>query len=85
MKLAGDAVLLDKKARIEKQSLASGLSIITELFRQAAVGEAKQGPGWIDAVTLPTLSATEQAGEAIRVSDALETPSGGLSGQREAI
>ena len=85
LKLAGDTVLLDRKAKIEKQSMASGLSIITELFRQVADGTVKQGPGWIDAVTLPTLSAKEQATEAVRVGESLETPSGGLSGQREAI
>jgi hypothetical protein len=85
LKFAGDTVLLDRKARIEKQSLASGLSIITELFRQVANGEIKQGPGWVDAVMLPTLSATEQAEEAVGVAEALETSPGPLQAQREAI
>lgn len=85
LKLAGDTVLLDRKARIEKQSLASGLSIITELFRKVAAGEVKQGPGWIDATTLPTLSAQEQAIEAIATADALSESPAHIPAQREAV
>lgn len=72
LKLAGDTVLLDRKARIEKQAQATGLSIITELLRQVASGEVKQGPGWVDAVTLPTLSASQQAEEAVRAGENLD-------------
>lgn len=78
LKFAGDTVLADRKAKIEKQAMASGLSIITELFRQAAAGQVKQGPGWIDATVLPTLSAQEQAEQAVDAAEALET-------QREAV
>ena len=85
LKLAGDTVLLDRKAKIEKASQASGLGIITELFRQVAEGKVKQGPGWIDAVSLPTLSAMEQAREAVEVGESLETPPEPLSAQRRAI
>jgi len=72
LKFAGDTVLMDRKAKIEKQAQASGLSIITELFRQVASGEVKQGPGWVDAVVLPTLSAKEQAEAAISAGEDLD-------------
>jgi hypothetical protein len=85
LKFAGDTVLLDRKARIEKQSLASGLSIITELFRQVASGEVKQGPGWIDATVLPTLSAQEQAAQAVDTADALPVAPTPSPAQREAV
>ena len=85
LKFAGDTVLLDRKARIEKQAQASGLSIITELFRQVASGEIKPGPGWVDAVVLPTLSATQQAEAAIDASDDLEAPSTPTPAQRRAM
>lgn len=85
LKFAGDTVLLDRKARIEKQSLASGLSIITELFRQVAEGKVKQGPGWVDATVLPTLSAKEQATEAVDTTDALSVAPDPTPARREAV
>ena len=85
IKFAGDTVLLDRKARIEKQAQASGLSIITELFRQVAAGEIKQGPGWVDAVVLPTLSASEQAEAAVDASDDLDAPPTPIPAQRRAM
>jgi len=85
LKLTGDTVLLDRKARIEKQSLATGLQIITELFQQVAAGQVKAGPGWIEATTLPTLSAREQAEVAEDTAEALDGPPTPLSAQRQAV
>jgi len=85
LRFAGDTVLLERKARIEKQAQASGLSTIMELFRQAALGEAKRGPGWIDAAMLPTLSMTEQAEAGVAAEEALQIAPDPLSAQQEAI
>ena len=85
LKFAGDTVLIDRKAKIEKQSLASGLSIIAELFRQVAIGELKPGPGWIDATALPTLSVKEQAEAGVNAEEDLETFPAPITTQRAAI
>jgi hypothetical protein len=85
LRFAGDTVLQDRKAKIEKQSQASGLATIMELFRQAASGEGKRGPGWIDAVMLPALSMTEQAEAAVDVIEGLQIAPDPLSAQREAM
>lgn len=74
LKFAGDTVLQERKAKIEKQAQATGLSMILELFQQVAEGRVKQGPGWIDATQLPTLSISDQATAAVETSEALDEP-----------
>ena len=74
LKFAGDTVLLDRKARLDKAAEATGLSRVLALFAQVARGEIPQGPGWVDATVLPTLSAREQANATVEAEDAADEP-----------